>query len=64
MKIVRTEEQIARVEAWAGRNLGDKARYDNPCYEQGVIDTLEWLRNETQYAPDLVEDGIVEGGIE
>lgn len=50
MKIVRSEAQIARVEEWAGRNLGDKARYDNPNYEQGVIDTLEWLRGETNYA--------------
>lgn len=56
MKIVRTEEQIARVEAWAGRNLGDRARYDRPNYEQGVIDTLEWLRGEENFAPDCVED--------
>ena len=58
MKIIRTEEQIARVEEWAGRNLGDKCRYEHPNYEQGVIDTLEWLRGETEYGPDLVVDGV------
>lgn len=56
MKIVRSEAQIARVEEWAGRNLGDKARYEHPCYEQGIIDLLEWLRGESNYAPDCVED--------
>lgn len=56
MKIVRSEAQIARVEEWAGRNLNGRARYDNPNYEQGVIDTLEWLRGESNYAPDCVED--------
>ena len=52
MNIVRTEDEIVRVEKWASRNLGDHARYPRPCYEQGVIDLLEWLRGETDYAPD------------
>lgn len=55
---MRTTEQIARVEEWAGRNLNGRARYDNPCYEQGVIALLEWLRGETVFGPDLVEDGV------
>lgn len=58
MKIVRSEAQIARVEEWAGRNLGDRARYTEREYEyeQGIIDLLEWLRGETDYAPDGVEE--------
>lgn len=58
MKIIRSEAQISRVEEWAGRNLNGRARYDTDCYEQGVIDTLEWLRGETEFGPDCVEDGV------
>ena len=59
MKIVRTDEQIDRVEKWAIRDLPeDRSRYERPYhdYEQGVIDTLEWLRGADNFAPDGVED--------
>lgn len=52
MDVVRTEQEIARVENWAFAGLDEGTRYAGMTYEQGLIDMLEWLRGDTDYAPD------------
>lgn len=52
MDIVRTEQEIARVENWAFAGLDEGTRYVGMTYEQGLIDMLEWLRGDTDHAPD------------
>lgn len=52
MNIVRTEEQIARVENWAFQGIDQGTRYPGMSYEQGINDLLDWLRGDSDVAPD------------
>lgn len=52
MQIVRTDQEIARVENWAFAGQDEGTRYEGVTYEQGLIDMLEWLRGDTDHAPD------------
>ena len=52
MTIVRTAEEIARVENWAAEALDEGTRYPGMSYEQGIFDVLGWLRGDTDNAPD------------
>ncbi len=56
MDIVRSEQEIARVENWAFAALDEGTHFAGMTYEQGLIDMLEWLRGDTNNAPD--EEGI------
>lgn len=48
----RTEDEIERVESWAAEGVNDGSRYPDMTYEQGVLDTIQWLRGDTDTAPD------------
>ncbi|WP_448338808.1 hypothetical protein AB9L11_11725 [Desulfovibrio piger] len=54
MDVVRTDDEIARVENWAVAVEGsdEESNYPGMTYEQGVMDTLEWLRGDSDTAPD------------
>lgn len=53
MNCIRTDEEIARVENWAVLAEGeDGSNYPGMTYEQGVLDTLCWLRGDSESAPD------------
>jgi len=52
MTIVRTAEEIARVENWAAEALDEGTRYPGMSYEQGIFDVLGWLRGDADNAPD------------
>ncbi len=52
MNVVRTEQEIARVENWAIAGLDEGTHYAGMTYEQGLIDMLGWLRGDTDLAPD------------
>lgn len=46
------EDEVARVENWAVASLDEGTRFPGMSYEQGIIDTLAWLRGDTDIAPD------------
>lgn len=48
----RTDEEIGRVENWAVVAMDEGTRYPGMSYEQGVLDMLEWLRGDSDHAPD------------
>ena len=52
MKVVRHEEEIARVENWAMEGIDEGSKFPGMSYEQGIVDVLEWLRGDTDHAPD------------
>lgn len=53
MNCIRTDEEIGRVESWAVLAEGDGgSNYPGMTYEQGVLDTLCWLRGDREDAPD------------
>lgn len=52
MDVIRTEKEITRVEDWAIEGIEDGSRYPGMSYEQGVLDALQWLRGDTDNAPD------------
>lgn len=54
MNCIRTDEEIARVEGWAvdAEGLEGGSNYPGMTYEQGVLDTLCWLRGNREDAPD------------
>jgi hypothetical protein len=52
MKIVRTDDEIWRVEKWAGEGVAKGSRYSGMSYEEGILETLRWLRGDQQEAPD------------
>ena len=52
MECVRDEHEIARVEGWATSIIDDKSYFPSLSYEQGVLDTILWLRGELSNAPD------------
>ena len=52
MDIVRRDTEIARVENRAVEGIDEGTRHPGMTYEQGILDTLEWLRGDSDYAPD------------
>lgn len=52
MHIVRTEEEIARVENWAVEGYDMGTRFAGMTYEQGIMDMLRWLVGDDDHAPD------------
>lgn len=52
MQVVRTEIEIDRVENWAVEGIDEGSRYPGMSYEQGILDTLAWLRGDSDTAPD------------
>lgn len=41
--VVRTENEINRVQNWADEGSNEGSRYPGMSYEQGIIDALSWL---------------------
>jgi len=56
MIVVRTDDEIARVENWAVEGVDYGSRYHGMSYEQGICDILQWLRGDSDVAPDDDED--------
>lgn len=54
MNCVRTDEEVARVENWAVEGSDSGGRFPSMSYEQGVMDTIQWLRGDCDEAPDEV----------
>lgn len=52
MNIVRSEEEIARLENWAAKGFDEGSHYPGMTYEQGIMDTLSWLCGDNDVAPD------------
>lgn len=52
MDVVRTEDEIGRVENWAVEGFNNGSRYPGMSYEQGVMDAIQWLRGDNDHAPD------------
>ena len=52
MNIVRSEEEIARLENWAAKGFDEGCHYPGMTYEQGIMDTLSWLCGDNDVAPD------------
>jgi hypothetical protein len=51
MKTDHTLDEIERVEEWAMHGETNGSRYPGMSYEQGIIDTLNWLQGRGA-APD------------
>ena len=51
MECVRDEHEIARVEGWATSIIDDKSYFPSLSYEQGVLDTILWLRGDIENPP-------------
>ena len=49
---IRSEEEIANVENWAVDGVDEGSHYPGMSYEQGIVDTLQWLRGDTEHAPN------------
>ena len=52
MYIVRTDDEIARVENWAVEGIDEGTRYPGMSYEQGIADVLAWMRGDNETPPD------------
>jgi hypothetical protein len=54
MKVIRTDDEIERVEAWAmeGQEQVAGSRYSCMTYEDGMLEILQWLRGDIDAAPD------------
>lgn len=52
MHIVRTDDEIADLENWAIEGFDLGSRYPGMSYEQGILDTLEWLQGITDQIYD------------
>lgn len=50
--VTRSEYEIARVEKWAFDGCDAGSFSPELCYEDGLIDMLEWLRGDVMRAPD------------
>jgi hypothetical protein len=52
-KIERTDEEIAHLKTWAKEAAFDKmeTHYPGMSYEDGVLQTLEWLSGEKEDSP-------------
>lgn len=51
MDAVRTDEEVARVESWAFEGVSNGSHYPSMSYEEGVMDTIMWLRGDNDDAP-------------
>jgi hypothetical protein len=51
MKVVRTDEQIERLDVWAMYAQDKGTNYPNQIYEDGVRDTLDWLFGREDISP-------------
>ena len=52
MECVRDEHEIARVEDWATSSIiDDESCFPGLSYEQGVLDTILWLRGDIENPP-------------
>lgn len=52
MNIVRTEQEINWVANWAHTAIDEGTHYAGMSYEQGLVDMLDWLTGDSDYAPD------------
>lgn len=52
MNIVRTEDEVARVENWAVEGFDEGSHFPGMSYEEGILDTIQWLRGDIDDAPD------------
>lgn len=52
MDVVVTDEEIDRVENWANAGISKGGRYRGMSYEEGIRDTLMWLRGDSIHPPD------------
>jgi hypothetical protein len=51
MDIIRTEEEIDRLEAWAAEGQGKGSHYRGMSYEDGIRATLDWLLGRRDESP-------------
>jgi hypothetical protein len=56
MNVVRTDEEIERVEKWAFEGLNSGSHYYGMSYEEGILALLDWLRGVGDCAPDDLGD--------
>ena len=50
MYIERNEKEIDSLESWAGEALSS-SHYPGMTYEEGVMDTLNWILGRTKHSP-------------
>jgi hypothetical protein len=53
---VRSREQIEELENWAVEGQGKGTRYPGMSYEDGIVDTLNWLTGVTDTGPHEEEE--------
>ena len=51
MKVVRTKEEIERLEEWVWEGLEEGTHYSGMYYEEGIRNTLNWLFGATEKNP-------------
>jgi hypothetical protein len=51
MEIIRTEEEIDRLESWAVNGQTDGTHYTGMYYEYGIGATLDWLLGRREESP-------------
>ena len=51
MDIIRTEEEIDRLEAWAAEGQTNGTHYSGMYYEDGIRETLDWLFGRSDTSP-------------
>ena len=51
MDIIRIEEEIERLEAWAAEGQSNGTHYSGMSYEDGIRDTLDWLFGRRDTSP-------------
>jgi hypothetical protein len=48
---IRTDKELNDCEDWASQAEEDGSRYPGMTYEQGVLDTLHWMRGDADVGP-------------
>jgi hypothetical protein len=51
MQIIRTEEEIDRLESWAAEGQDNGTHYSGMSYEDGIRATLDWLLGQRDESP-------------
>jgi hypothetical protein len=51
MEIVRSEEEIDRLEIWAAEGQNNGTHYSGMSYEDGIRETLDWLFGRRDTSP-------------
>jgi alpha/beta superfamily hydrolase len=51
VNILRTEEEIDRLEAWAAEGQSNGTHYSGMSYEDGIRETLDWLLGRRDTSP-------------